>query len=54
MDNKIKVVVAEDIEILAIKMSSIIATNEKVEKVHYALNGEDAINNEFKCRFSFY
>ena len=43
MQNKIKVVVAEDIERLAIQMTSIIATNERVEKVHYALDGEDAI-----------
>lgn len=47
MEDKIKVIVAEDIKMLAIKMSSIIATNERVEKVHYVLNGEEAIKEHW-------
>ena len=44
MEKKLKVLVADDIEILARNMSSIISENERVENVKYVLNGEDEIN----------
>ena len=44
MERKLKVLVADDIEILAKNMSSIISKNERVENVKYVLNGEDEIN----------
>lgn len=44
MEKKLKVLVADDIEILAKNMSSIISENERVENVKYVLNGEDEIN----------
>lgn len=43
MERKLKIVVADDIEILAKNLSSLISINERVEKVKYALNGEDEI-----------
>lgn len=43
MEKKLKVLVADDIEILAKNMSSIISENERVENVKYVLNGEDEI-----------
>lgn len=42
MKEKLKILVADDIEIIAKNMQSMIATNENVEKVHIALDGEDA------------
>ena len=44
MERKLKVLVADDIEILAKNMSSIISKNERVENVKYVLNGEEEIN----------
>lgn len=43
MQNKIKVVVADDIESIAMNIRSIVASNERVEKVNYALDGEQEI-----------
>lgn len=43
MDEKIKVVVADDIKILAIRMQSIISGHPKVEKVWTAFDGEEEI-----------
>lgn len=42
MNQKLKILVADDNEDIAKTMQSIIATNENVEKVHIALDGEDA------------
>lgn len=43
MKSKLKIVVAEDNEVLAKKMQSIIAKNPRVEKVGIAYDGEDAV-----------
>lgn len=43
MENKLKVVVADDMEILALNMQELIASNSKVEKVWTAFDGEDEI-----------
>lgn len=42
MKEKLKILVADDMKVIAENMQSIIATNENVEKVHIALDGEDA------------
>lgn len=44
MERKLKILVADDIEILAKNMSSTISNNERVEIVKYVLNGEDELN----------
>lgn len=44
MERNLKVLVADDIEILAKNMSTIISKNERVEQVKYVLNGEEELN----------
>lgn len=43
MENKIKVVVADDMKAMAENMQSIIAGNQRIEKVWTAFDGEEAI-----------
>lgn len=42
MKEKLKILVVDDVEVIAKNMQSIIATNENVEKVYTAQDGEDA------------
>lgn len=44
MEKKIKVVIADDMEIIARNMKSVIERNSKVEKVECVYNGEDELN----------
>ncbi len=44
MEKKIKVVIADDMEIIAKNMKSVIERNSKVEKVECVYNGEDELN----------
>ena len=53
MERKLKVLVADDIEILAKNMSSIISKNERVENVKYVLNGEEEINEIYASKEFF-
>lgn len=44
MEKKIKVVIADDMEIIVRNMKSVIERNSKVEKVECVYNGEDELN----------
>lgn len=44
MERKIKVVVADDMEIIVRNMKSVIEENPNVEKIESVFNGEDEIN----------
>ena len=44
LKSKIKVLVADDMEIIVRNMKSVIEKNPKVERVDSAFNGEDEIN----------
>lgn len=44
MDKKIKVLVADDAEMIVKNMKSIISTNSRVEEIIIAFDGEDEIN----------